>query len=109
MASVTLDAVGKLYGKTRAIEDVHLDVADGEFLVLVGPSGCGKSTLLRALNRLHDLNEDVSRHGQIHLDGHDIHDPRVAVAELRRRVGMVFQDLALFPNRSVRIFGACQL
>ena len=50
MASITFDKVGKVYpGGTRAITDVNLDIADGEFLVLVGPSGCGKSTLLRMI------------------------------------------------------------
>ena len=85
------------YGGKTALKDLTLRIPRHRVTAFIGPSGCGKSTLLRALNRLHDLNEDVSRHGQIHLDGHDIHDPRVAVAELRRRVGMVFQAPNPFP------------
>lgn len=85
------------YGGKTALKDLTLRIPRHRVTAFIGPSGCGKSTLLRALNRLHDLNEDVSRQGQIHLDGHDIHDPRVAVAELRRRVGMVFQAPNPFP------------
>ena len=58
MAGITFDAVGKIYGgETRAIADVSIDVADGEFVVLVGPSGCGKSTLLRMVAGLEEITE----------------------------------------------------
>ena len=64
---------------------------------LIGPSGCGKSTFLRCLNRMNDLIDDV-RTGSILLDGEDINDPALDVIELRRRVGMVFQQATPFPK-----------
>ena len=85
------------YAGKPALKDLTLRIPRHRVTAFIGPSGCGKSTLLRALNRLHDLNEDVSRRGSIYLDGHDIHDSRVAVSELRRRVGMVFQAPNPFP------------
>ncbi|MBB3190042.1 phosphate ABC transporter ATP-binding protein PstB [Halomonas cerina] len=85
------------YGDTPALEALSLRVPRHRVTAFIGPSGCGKSTLLRALNRLHDLNEEVVREGRILLDGQDIHAPEVSVAELRRRVGMVFQAPNPFP------------
>jgi phosphate transport system ATP-binding protein len=64
----------------------------------IGPSGCGKSTLLRCLNRMNDLVDICRVHGQVRLEGQDIYDPRVNVADLRRRVGMVFQKPNPFPK-----------
>lgn len=85
------------YAGNQALRDLTLRIPRHRVTAFVGPSGCGKSTLLRALNRLHDLNERMTRQGSIHLEGHDIHDSRVSVAELRRRVGMVFQTPNPFP------------
>ncbi|EWG98150.1 phosphate ABC transporter ATP-binding protein PstB [Halomonas sp. BC04] len=83
-------------GKT-ALRNLTLRVPRHRVTAFIGPSGCGKSTLLRSLNRLHDLNETVSRQGSIRLEGQEIHAPEVAVDELRRRVGMVFQAPNPFP------------
>lgn len=98
-AETSLDIKGLTlaYDGKQALRDLTLRIPRHRVTAFIGPSGCGKSTLLRALNRLHDLNESVTRQGSIHLEGHDIHDPRVAVAELRRRVGMVFQAPNPFP------------
>ncbi|MDN3524942.1 phosphate ABC transporter ATP-binding protein PstB [Halomonas sabkhae] len=85
------------YGDKPALSNLTLRVPRHRVTAFIGPSGCGKSTLLRALNRLHDLNESVSREGSIHLEGQDIHAPEMMVAELRRRVGMVFQVPNPFP------------
>ncbi|SFU49458.1 phosphate ABC transporter ATP-binding protein, PhoT family (TC 3.A.1.7.1) [Halomonas korlensis] len=85
------------YGDKTALRDVTLRVPRHRVTAFIGPSGCGKSTLLRALNRLHDLNEDVVRQGRIRLEGSDIHGPEMDVAQLRRRVGMVFQAPNPFP------------
>ena len=85
------------YGDKPALRDLTLRVPRHRVTAFIGPSGCGKSTLLRALNRLHDLNEEVVRCGEIRLEGQDIHAPEVEVAELRRRVGMVFQAPNPFP------------
>jgi multiple sugar transport system ATP-binding protein len=92
MASLSIDAVGKTFGPTRAIANVSIDVGDGEFVVLVGPSGCGKSTLLRMVAGLESLTE-----GHIFLSDRDVSkvDPR------ERDVAMVFQNYALYPHMTV--------
>ncbi|MFD0715988.1 ABC transporter ATP-binding protein [Paenibacillus sp. GCM10027626] len=94
MGSITFDHVYKYYkGEARpSVNDFHLEVADGEFLVLVGPSGCGKSTTLRMLAGL----EEVSQ-GEIHIDGKFMN----YVSPKNRDIAMVFQNYALYPNLSV--------
>jgi osmoprotectant transport system ATP-binding protein len=81
-------------GRLRAVDDVSLDVAEGEFLAIVGGSGSGKTTLLRLANRLIDADE-----GQITVEGEDVRatDP----VRLRRRIGYVFQSGGLFPHMTV--------
>ena len=95
--SLEIRGFGLRYGDKPALHDLTLRVPRHRVTAFIGPSGCGKSTLLRALNRLHDLNEEVVQEGEIRLEGQDIHAPEVAVAELRRRVGMVFQAPNPFP------------
>ena len=93
MASITFDQVGKVYpGGTRAIEDVNLNVKDGEFLVLVGPSGCGKSTLLRMIAGLEEITE-----GALKIGERVVND----VTPKDRDIAMVFQNYALYPHMSV--------
>ncbi|MCC5881493.1 MAG: phosphate ABC transporter ATP-binding protein [Halomonas sp.] len=92
-----LEGLSLAYHGKPALRDISLRVPRHRVTAFIGPSGCGKSTLLRMLNRLHDLNEDVSHEGRILLEGEDIHAPEVAVDELRRRVGMVFQVPNPFP------------
>lgn len=89
---LTLDYAGK-----PALSGLTLRIPRQRVTAFIGPSGCGKSTLLRALNRLHDLNDEAGRQGRIRLEGTDIHGDEVDVAELRRRVGMVFQAPNPFP------------
>ncbi len=94
MAGVQLQGVTKLFdGGVRAVDAVELDIADGEFMVLVGPSGCGKSTLLRLIAGL----EEVSS-GTIRLGGQDVTN----VLERDRDIAMVFQNYALYPHMTVR-------
>ena len=94
MAGVELQEVTKLFdGDVRAVDAVSLDIADGEFVVLVGPSGCGKSTLLRLIAGL----EEVSS-GTIRLGGQDVTN----VLERDRDIAMVFQNYALYPHMTVR-------
>ncbi|MDI5935091.1 phosphate ABC transporter ATP-binding protein PstB [Halomonas kalidii] len=92
-----IEGLSLAYGDKPALRGLTLRVPRHRVTAFIGPSGCGKSTLLRALNRLHDLNEEVSHEGKVLLEGRDIHDPEVVVAELRRRVGMVFQVPNPFP------------
>jgi osmoprotectant transport system ATP-binding protein len=92
---IRLESVRKQYpGGLVAVEDLTLDVADGEVCVLVGPSGCGKTTILRMINRLIEPSA-----GKILVDGEDI--LRVDPVELRRRIGYVIQQVGLFPHQTV--------
>jgi ABC-type sugar transport system ATPase subunit len=93
MAEVRLAGVNKSYGSVRALIDVTLDIADGEFAVFVGPSGCGKSTLLRSIAGLEGISS-----GRITIGGDDV----TAMAPSDRGVSMVFQSYALYPHMTVR-------
>jgi sn-glycerol 3-phosphate transport system ATP-binding protein len=93
MATVELQDVKKRFGKTEVIHGVSVDIADGEFIVIVGPSGCGKSTLLRMVAGLESVSE-----GEVRIGGR-----RVNEAEpMDRDIAMVFQNYALYPHMSVR-------
>jgi phosphate transport system ATP-binding protein len=85
------------YGKTRALHGINMGIPSNKVTALIGPSGCGKSTLLRSLNRLNDLIENVRTEGSIRFNDQDIHDRRVDVIRLRKRMGMVFQKSNPFP------------
>jgi multiple sugar transport system ATP-binding protein len=94
MADVVLDHITKIYENGfEAVSDLSLDVADGEFLVLVGPSGCGKTTALRMIAGL----EDISK-GEIRIGGRRVNE----VPSRDRDIAMVFQSYALYPHMSVR-------
>ena len=93
MAAITLDHVTKEFGGVIAVDDVTLEIADGEFLVLVGPSGCGKSTLLRMIAGLEEVTD-----GRILIGGKDVTD----AAPRHRDIAMVFQSYALYPHMTVR-------
>ncbi len=93
MATVTLSNVRKSYSDVEAVRGISLDIADGEFVVLVGPSGCGKSTTLRMIAGL----EDITR-GTITLDDRVVN----GVHPKDRDIAMVFQNYALYPHMSVR-------
>jgi phosphate transport system ATP-binding protein len=79
------------YGGNAAIRDVTLRIPKGEITAVIGPSGCGKSTLLRTLNRMNELIPGCTVEGRIVYHGEDIYDDDVDPAEVRRRIGMVFQ------------------
>jgi phosphate transport system ATP-binding protein len=95
------DKLTAMYGKFTAIKGVSLAFAPNQVHALIGPSGCGKSTFLRTLNRMHELSENGWITGRVLLDGEDIYAPRVNAMQLRRRVGMVFQNPTPFPTMSV--------
>ena len=86
------------YGAKQALNNVTLDVARRQVLAAIGPSGCGKSTFLRCLNRMNDTIAGARVTGSITLDGRDIYDRQHDVAELRARIGMVFQKPNPFPK-----------
>ena len=86
------------YGDKQALFDVSMNIPKQRVTAFIGPSGCGKPTLLRTFNRMNDLVDGCRVDGQILLDGHDIYQKGLDVAELRRRVGMVFQKPNPFPK-----------
>jgi len=90
--------VSVFYGEKCAIRDVNLDIGRSQVLALIGASGCGKSTFLRCLNRMNDTIASARVEGLITLDGHDIYAPKQDVAQLRARVGIVFQKPTPFPH-----------
>jgi phosphate transport system ATP-binding protein len=86
------------YQGVTAVQGVNLQVAAHEITAFIGPSGCGKTTVLRALNRLHDITPGAKVLGRITYQGEDLYSPKVDVAEVRRRIGMVFQKPNPFPK-----------
>ncbi|MCH4008795.1 phosphate ABC transporter ATP-binding protein PstB [Companilactobacillus sp.] len=94
---LTSSDVHLFYGKKEALKGINLDFNEHEITALIGPSGCGKSTYLRCLNRMNDLIPDVTITGNFTLDGENIYAPNVDTVELRKRVGMVFQQPNPFP------------
>jgi phosphate transport system ATP-binding protein len=85
------------YGQFQALKGITMAIPEREITALIGPSGCGKSTFLRCLNRMNDVIDGVRVEGRIAMDGLDIYDRAVDVVELRKRVGMVFQQPNPFP------------
>jgi phosphate transport system ATP-binding protein len=85
------------YGEIQALRAVDLTLRDRSITAFIGPSGCGKSTLLRVLNRMYALYPRQRAEGEVKIGGHDILGPTVDVADLRYRVGMVFQKPTPFP------------
>jgi len=86
------------YSGAQALKDISLTIPEKRVTAFIGPSGCGKSTLLRCFNRMNDLIDGVTTEGTIKLEGNDIFDKNINVADLRRRVGMVFQKPNPFPK-----------
>jgi len=92
MATVSLSDIRKTFGRTDVIHGVDIDIADGEFIVIVGPSGCGKSTLLRMVAGLETVTS-----GEVRIDGRRVND----LEPMDRDIAMVFQNYALYPHMSV--------
>jgi len=110
-AQVKVDVKGLnfYYGKTHALKNVSIPFARNKATALIGPSGCGKSTLLRTLNRMYALYPGQRAEGEIVLDGENILGPRVDLARLRARVGMVFQKPTPFRVRLYENLGKADM
>jgi polar amino acid transport system ATP-binding protein len=93
---VEIKNVSKFFGTLKALDNVSIDVYDGEKVVVIGPSGSGKSTLLRSINKL----EMIDR-GSIVVDGYDLYDKKTDINKVREEVGMVFQAFNVFPHKTV--------
>jgi len=94
-ALVSIRDVYKSFGDLEVLKGVSLDVMKGEVICIIGPSGSGKSTLIRCVNALNTIDS-----GSIKVEGLEVHDPGLNKLELRKRVGMVFQQYNLFPHKT---------
>ena len=92
---VSIKDVYKSFGSLEVLKGVSMDIAKGEVICIIGPSGSGKSTLIRCINALNDIQK-----GSITVDGREVHDPKLDKLELRKKVGMVFQQYNLFPHKT---------
>jgi phosphate transport system ATP-binding protein len=97
-SSIDVRDLNLFYGDAQALRDISLNIPRQQVTAFIGPSGCGKSTLLRCFNRMNDLIDNVRVTGTISLEGQNINAREVDVAQLRRRVGMVFQRPNPFPK-----------
>ena len=95
---ISIQNVTISYGLLEAVRNVYCNIPGGKITAFIGPSGCGKSTVLRAINRMNDLIEGCSLRGRLLFDGVDLYDKRVDPVEVRRRIGMVFQQPNPFPK-----------
>lgn len=91
------------YGDFKALKSINMDIMKNKVTALIGPSGCGKSTFLRSLNRMNDLISSVKYEGEILLDDQNIFDKQFDIVELRKKVGMVFQNQIHFLSLSMKI------
>lgn len=93
---VSIKNVQKAFGDFQVLKGIDMDIQKGEVICIIGPSGSGKSTLIRCINALNDIQG-----GSIKVEGQEVHDPDLDKLELRKKVGMVFQQYNLFPHKTV--------
>ena len=96
--SISLDNVSIKYGNSVAVKNVFCDIKKNHVTSFIGPSGCGKSTVIRAINRMNDLIEGCKLSGSVIFEGTDIYAEDIDPVEVRRRIGMVFQQPNPFPK-----------
>jgi polar amino acid transport system ATP-binding protein len=92
---ISIKDVHKSFGELEVLKGVSIDIMKGEVICIIGPSGSGKSTLIRCVNALNDIQA-----GSISVEGLEVHDPDLDKLELRKKVGMVFQQYNLFPHKT---------
>ncbi|MVP02381.1 amino acid ABC transporter ATP-binding protein [Paenibacillus lutrae] len=88
--------VNKYYGSFHVLQNINLEVKQGEVVVVIGPSGSGKSTMLRCINRLETI-----QNGELTVEGLAVNDKKTDINKLRREIGMVFQHFNLYPHKKV--------
>ncbi|WP_047998987.1 phosphate ABC transporter ATP-binding protein PstB [Lactiplantibacillus herbarum] len=94
---LTTENLSLFYGKKEALKGINMEFEDKGITALIGPSGCGKSTFLRCLNRMNDLIPNVTITGEVNFNGHNIYAPTMDTVQLRKEIGMVFQQPNPFP------------
>lgn len=92
---VSIKNVRKSFGALEVLKGINMDIMKGEVICIIGPSGSGKSTLIRCINALNDIQE-----GSIKVEGLEVHTPNLDKLELRKKIGMVFQQYNLFPHKT---------
>ncbi|MBC8241406.1 MAG: amino acid ABC transporter ATP-binding protein [Alphaproteobacteria bacterium] len=92
---ISIQDLHKSFGDLEVLKGVTLDVMKGEVICIIGPSGSGKSTLIRCINALNPINK-----GSIKVEGQEVHDEKLNKLELRKKIGMVFQQYNLFPHKT---------
>lgn len=97
-ACLEVENMNFYYGDVKALNNINITIPERKVTAFIGPSGCGKSTLIRIFNRMNDLIDGTRLEGSVRLNGTEIYDPDLNVADLRRRVGMVFQKPNPFPK-----------
>ncbi len=95
---IEIEGLNLYYEQFHALKNIHLDIPEKTITAFIGPSGCGKSTLLRTLNRMNDMITGTRIEGSVKIGGAGIYGKDVFVEELRKRVGMVFQQPNPFPK-----------
>ena len=91
MPHISLSNLTIAYGNHQVLQDITVDIPDGQITAIIGPSGCGKTTLLKTLNRLVDLYEENRVEGEVRIDGVNIYDPKADLLALRKKVGFLSQ------------------
>src|SRR4051794_19390619 len=95
---LTVKDLNLFYGDKQALKGINIFIHRNQVTAFIGPSGCGKSTLLRCFNRMNDLIDTVLVEGSISFDDQEIYAKSTDVINLRRRIGMVFQQSNPFPK-----------
>ena len=93
---IKVEGLYKSFGKLEVLKGIDYEVKEKEVICVIGPSGSGKSTFLRCINLLEDITD-----GNVFIDGVKVNDPKTDINEIRKEVGMVFQQFNLFPHMSV--------
>jgi len=91
MSHIRLANLTIAYGDHKVLQNITVDIPDGQITAIIGPSGCGKTTLLKTLNRLVDLQEEIHIEGEVRIDGANIYDAKADVLALRKKVGFLSQ------------------
>ncbi|WP_320667732.1 phosphate ABC transporter ATP-binding protein PstB [Prochlorococcus sp. MIT 1307] len=97
-SALSLENVSMSYDNSQVVRNIFCEIPRSKVTALIGPSGCGKSTVLRSLNRMNDLIHGFSLKGRVLFEGIDLYDPKIDPVEVRRRIGMVFQQPNPFPK-----------